>query len=141
MMTTRISILIPLLAALACTPNAVPAPGDAASAAQAPRGPGDPELITMTELTDPSIGDIDALSAVRRLRPKFLTYRGNPSSTTPGAGVVQVSVDGGRLQPVESLTALRTTEIVEMRFLNASAAAQRFGTLARAGPVILVRRR
>ena len=58
---------------------------------------------------------------------------------TGTAGSVHVSVDGGPLLTVDNLSRLRPTQIAEIRYLNSSDAAQRFGTSAASGGVILVR--
>ena len=82
-----------------------------------------------------------ALEAVRRLRPRFLTSRGSGSVRNANAGSVHLSVDGGPLQTVNFLSRMRPGEIAEIRFLNATDAALRFGTAAGSGSVILVRTR
>ncbi|MEO7360075.1 MAG: hypothetical protein ABI120_07090 [Gemmatimonadaceae bacterium] len=88
-----------------------------------------------------AIGTGDALEAVRRLRPRFLIVRGASSIRTPDAGAVHVSVDGGALQAVSILSRMRTGELAEIRFLNASEAAQRFGTASGTGAVLVVKTR
>lgn len=98
-----------------------------------------PDLITAEELADPSIVAGDALQAVQRLRPRFLMARGMVSNSNRSAGSVQVSVDGGPLLTANHLKTLRPASIAEIRYLNASDAAQRFGTAAASGGVIMVR--
>ena len=96
------------------------------------------DIITAAELSDPSLTG-DALDAVRRLRPRFLVKRGAQSIRAPEAGDVHVSVDGGPLQALSMLSRFRPIEIAEIRYLNSSDAAQRFGTTAGSGGVILVK--
>ena len=67
--------------------------------------------------------------------------RGAASIRTPDAGTAHVSVDGGALQAVSVLGRMRPAEIAEIRFLSSSEAAQRFGTVANAGAVLLVKMR
>lgn len=100
-----------------------------------------PDLITAEELADPAIVAGDALQAVQRLRPRFLMARGTVSNSNRSAGSVQVSVDGGPLLTVNHLKTLRPASIAEIRYLNASDAAQRFGTAAASGGVIMVKSR
>ena len=96
------------------------------------------DIISAAELSDPSLSG-DALDAVRRLRPRFLVKRGAQSIKLPEAGSVHVSVDGGPLQALSALSSFRPLELAEIRYLNSSDAAQRFGTSAGSGGVILVR--
>lgn len=98
-----------------------------------------PDLITADELTDPAIVAGDALQAIQRLRPRFLMARGSVSNSNRSAGSVQVSVDGGPLLVVSHLKTLRPASIAEIRYLNTSDAAQRFGTAAASGGVIMVK--
>jgi hypothetical protein len=97
-------------------------------------------VITAEELADPSVAAGDALEAVRRLRPRFLMTRGG-SATSSTAGNVHISVDGGPLLTLDNLSRFRPSQIAELRYLNASDAAQRFGTNAGSGGVILVKTR
>ena len=100
------------------------------------------DVITQGEIDGAALGEADGLTIVKQLRPRFLAFRGNVSvSDQTGAGTLQVMVDGGRLSGGEVLSTLRGREIQEIRYLGAAAAAQRFGSLSKAGPVILVRRR
>jgi hypothetical protein len=80
-----------------------------------------------------------ALDAVRRLRPNFLMTHGTTSMNNASAGGVHVSVDGGALQTVDFLSRLQAIEVAEIRYLNPSSAAQRFGTSSGSGAVILVK--
>ena len=97
------------------------------------------DVITAEELADPSVANGDALEAVKRLRPRFLMTRGASSVKNTTAGNVHVSVDNGPLLTVENLSCLRSNQIAEIRYLNASDAAQRFGSNAAGGGVIVVK--
>jgi hypothetical protein len=122
-------------------PSPEPAPAGApASASSSPRY--DPDVITRAEVDEASLGDVDALSIIKQLRPRFLAFRGNVSrNDQTGAGTVQVMIDNGRLGSLDVLSTIRGSEILDIRYLGATAAAQRFGSLSKAGPVILVRRK
>ncbi len=102
----------------------------------------DPDVITLAELEQSSLGDVDALAIIKQLRPQYMAFRGNVSgSDQTGAGTVHVMIDNGRLSGPDVLSTIRRSEILEIRYLNASSAAQRFGSVSKAGPVILIRRR
>ena len=99
------------------------------------------DVITADELASPNVNSGDALEAVRRLRPRFLATRGSGSIKATDAGSVHVSLDGGPLQGVSFLSRLRPGEIAEIRYLSSSEAAQRFGTSAGTGAVMLIKTR
>ena len=123
-----------LLTAIAC------ASGASASDPVATVGAGrNADIITAAELADPAIASGDALEAVQRLRPRFLMTRGAVSAKNSAAGSTHVSVDGGPLLTVDALSRIRPSQIAEIRYLSASDAAQRFGTNAGSGGVILVK--
>lgn len=144
MLRARYLIVGVLALLVACasggSPRAETTPEDP-SARQAAVPRYDADVITEEELERSTLGDVDALTIIKQLRPSFLAYRGLASASDGTGGSVQVMVDTGRLTGVEVLTSIRRSEIHEIRFLGAAAAAQRFGSLSKAGPVILVRRR
>ncbi len=125
--------IVTLGVVMACSGN--PAPSADSSATRRP------DVITAEELADPSVAAGDALEAVRRLRPSFLVTRGVSSIKNTSAGSVHISIDGAPLLTVDNLARLRPAQIAEIRYLNSSDAAQRFGTSAGTGGVILVRSR
>ena len=90
------------------------------------------------ELRDPTIAGADAMTAIRQLRPAFFRTRGPQSFTNASAGQVQISQDYGPLQTVNSLVQVDTRSLVEVRYLNANDAQNRFGINANGGPVIVV---
>ena len=98
------------------------------------------DVITLAELSDPSLGDADAMSIIKRLRPAFLQTRGTSSANTAGGGL-HVTIDGGPFRTTDALTTIRANEMLEIRYLSASAAAQLYGSASQAGPVIAIRRR
>jgi len=134
MFNKRIYFSALLVAAAACA-------GGASSASEGTAvGPGrNADVITASELADPAIASGDALEAVQRLRPRFLMTRGAMSVKNSTAGSTHVSVDGGPLLTVDALSRIRPSQILEIRYLSASDAAQRFGTNAGSGGVILVK--
>jgi hypothetical protein len=124
-----------LVAAMACASGSSAATegGTATGAAR------NADVISAAELADPAIASGDALEAVQRLRPRFLMTRGAMSVKNTTAGSTHVSIDGGPLLAVDALSRLRPSQLFEIRYLNASDAAQRFGTTAGSGGVIMVR--
>ena len=114
----------------------IPVSPDAGSAT--PRMSAD--VISLAELSDPSLGDADAMSIIKRLRPAFLQRRGTTSANTAGGGL-HVTIDGGPFLTTDALTTIRANEMLEIRYLSASAAAQLYGSASQAGAVIAIRRR
>ncbi len=103
-----------------------------------PKQKKNPNVITKEELQDPAITSRDALTAIRHLRPNFFVYRGPTTYNDPSAGATQISQDYGPLRPVAELAKMNTFTFVEVRYLDANAAQNRFGINANAGPVIVL---
>ncbi len=103
-----------------------------------PKPKRNPNVITKEELQDPAITSRDALTAIRHLRPNFFVYRGPTTYNDPSAGATQISQDYGPLRPVAELAKMNTFTFVEVRYLDANAAQNRFGINANAGPVIVL---
>ena len=137
MVRTRLGSAAALVLVAACTSNPAPV-GEPAPTSTATRHT---DIITAEELADPSIAAGNALEAVRRLRPSFLMSRGTVSIQNTTAGSVHVSIDGAPLITVDNLARLRPAQIAEIRYLNGTDAAQRYGMGAASGGVILVRSR
>lgn len=136
MLSWRLCAALLVVTTLGCAtrvPSAADRPSSGASRSS--------DIITALELADPSVASGDALEAVRRLRPRFLAVRGTQSIRMTAAGQVHLSLDGGALQAISNLSRMRVAEIAEIRFLSATEAAQRFGTVAGSGGVILLRSR
>ena len=136
MFSKRICTSAFFLVAVACSSNPSPATG-ASGAASAPAS--NTNVITAAELADATVQSGDALQAVQRLRPRFLMARGASSGQNRSAGAVHVSIDGGPLLTVDNLSRYSPSSIIEMRYINATDAAQRWGTVAGSGGVILVK--
>jgi hypothetical protein len=102
-----------------------------------------PNVISQAELNDPAIAAMDALTAIRQLRPSFFRDRGPQTLRSGGdpsmaPGQVRISQDYGPLQAVGALSSIGTRTLVEVRYLNANDATARFGINANGGPVIVV---
>ena len=117
--------------------NSSPEPG---AQAQAPAGR-NRDLISQDELSaDPALRSLSVLDVVRTLRPHFLSERGvQRSASDPEGGKVHVSIDNGRIAPLSELSTMHANGVIEIRYLNAAQAMQKFGGAAHQGPVITVR--
>lgn len=133
----RTSAVVAALAfATGCGPHQAPV-GEAALPAR------NPNVISQAELSDPAIAAMDALTAIRQLRPSFFRDRGPQTLRSGGdpslaPGQVRISQDYGPLQAVGNLSSIGTRTLVEVRYLNANDATARFGINANGGPVIVV---
>lgn len=109
----------------------------ACSSTGGPSGPRrDPNLITAEELTE--YATLSALDVVRRLRPRWLTGRGQGSA---GANRPQVLHDGARLgDPDNALRSIAVSDIESIRYLNASDATMRYGTNFPGGAIVVTSR-
>jgi hypothetical protein len=128
-----------LAASVACGPPPAASGTGAGELQTSSRVNRDRSLITREELADPSVRAQSVLDVVKSLRPHFLTTRGKNSHSDDEAGKVHVSVDGGRIIPLEELGNMHVNSVLDIRFLDPSQAMQKFGGAAREGPVILVR--
>ena len=96
----------------------------------------DPNLITAEELSE--YATLSALDVVRRLRPRWLTGRGQG---TGGMNRPQVMQDGARLgDPENALRAISVSDVESIRYLNASDATMRYGTNFPGGAIIVTSR-
>ena len=109
-----------------------------ASSDAQPRAAANPNVISLRELRDPVVASMDALKAIRYLRPNFFRSTGPQSFVNGEAGKVHYSLDYGPVRPVSELETLTTIMIVEIRYLDANEAHNRFGLNANGGPVILL---
>jgi hypothetical protein len=136
-MSVRRNLALLLVLAAACakpastTATSAPSPSPSREARN-------PDVISRAELQDPTIAGTDAMTAIRQLRPAFFRTRGPQSFSNAKAGLTQISQDYGPLQPVNQLSAIDTRSLVEVRFLNAVDAQNRFGINANGGPVIVL---
>jgi hypothetical protein len=137
MFAHRRFLVVLLVAGAACAQKTA-----STSSTVAPQGSArvrkNPDVIVHEELKDPTIAGVDAMTAIRQLRPAFFRTRGPMSFQNATAGQVQVSQDYGPLQTVNALVAVDTRRLVEVRYLNANDAQNRFGINANGGPVIVV---
>lgn len=109
----------------------------ACSSTGGPSGPRrDPNLITAEELSE--YATLSALDVIRRLRPRWLTGRGQG---TGGMNRPQVIQDGARLgDPENALRSIAVSDIESLRYLNASDATMRYGTNYPGGAIVVTSR-
>ncbi len=92
------------------------------------------DVIVRAELE--SLGAMGTLEAMQRLRPRFLRPRAS-TGTSRQAEYPKVYLDNLRLESVNDLRTLPTSEVFEIRYLDPNDATTRYGTGHTAG-VILV---
>ncbi len=100
----------------------------------------DVSVLTAAEIEERGVADQSLYDVIRLMRSNYLVFRGL-SGTTANAGAVQVSFEGQSLMKLDDLRTTMGREVAEVRYLSAASAAQRFGTSANNGPVILVKRK
>ena len=137
MASSRVFVAALLLMIMSCARASTrgdgpPSSGDISRVAK------NPNVITADELHDPVIISMDALKAIRYLRPAFFRTSGPQSFSNSSAGLVQISPDFGPLQPLSQLRAFTTITLSEVRYLDANEAQVRFGINANGGPVIVL---
>lgn len=95
-------------------------------------------VITSDELDAITVPTV--YEAVERLRPQFLRSRGASSVRSPQPTIPVVYVAGVRYGGPDSLRQLRTSDVREIRYLNASDATTRYGTDHAGGAIIVTLR-
>ena len=133
MLPTTIRMAALLAITLACATKTAPKNG-----ARVARHARNSTVISREELQDPAVAANDAMTTIRQLRPAFFMTRGPLSIKNTTAGQLQISQDFGPLQPVDNLKGIDARSLVEVRFLNAVEAQNRFGINANGGPVIVL---
>jgi hypothetical protein len=95
-------------------------------------------VITSDEIESARVEN--SYDAVLRLRPEFLKRRGAPVLQDPSEGLPVVYLDGVRQGGADALQSIPAGVVLEIRYLTAGAASDRFGPYYRGG-VIAVRTR
>lgn len=139
-------VVLAVTSACAKAPETAPSPAGAPSGTiitdgqvVAPATPRNRDVITREEISGASMGSENVLEVVKALRPSFLTVRGSHALGGSESGTVHASIDGNRVTSLDELRSIQASTIAEIRFLNPSAAMQKFGGSALEGPVILVK--
>ncbi len=89
-------------------------------------GSGDRDLITRANLE--GMDRLNALEAIRRLKPQWLQYRGRSVLVNTGREGLRVYVNRHFFGDAGSLSTLMVRDIQEIRRLDARQATLRFGT-------------
>ncbi len=103
--------------------------------------PQNKSVISNQELQNPVLLGMDAMRAIRFLRPTFFRETAPLSFSNTSAGTLQFSMDFGPLQPLSALAAvpsLSLQSVYEIRYLDPNDAQNRFGLNANGGPVIVI---
>ncbi len=139
MIAFRCCVVACLVIAASCAKTSASS-GDGAmpGATTSSRATRNPNVISAAELHDPVVISMDALKAIRYLRPSFFRTSGPQSFSNDGAGQVQISPDYGPLQPLSQLASFTTITLYEVRYLDMNEAANRFGINSNGGAVIVL---
>jgi hypothetical protein len=81
----------------------------------------------------------NALEAIQRLRPNFLSTRGPGTINAVDEGII-VYVNGIRLGGTDTLRDLPVVDLKEIRYMSAADATQRFGTGHSHGAILITRK-
>ena len=139
MIRTRSFLLLAACGALAACSSGSGAATTTAAGEPAPaaaRKKADRNLLTSDELTEPQ-RQLSVYDAVQNFRPNFL--HGSGAMTTGSRGLT-VYVDGAKYGALSTLKDIRMYEVIDVRYLSASEASNRYGT-GNEGGVLLVRRK
>ncbi len=117
-------------------PATVPAPPAAAQTTAAPAPRRDRSKITAEELAGRT--ETDALSFIRKERPHWLRFRGQFSGLPNQQ--LWVYRYGAKIGSVDTLRGVALSEVIEIQYLDGSAATTRFGRDHVAGAILLTTR-
>ncbi|MGQ0649606.1 MAG: hypothetical protein ACT4P7_18795 [Gemmatimonadaceae bacterium] len=144
-------VLLPgLIAAIGCSSGGAASTSGATtgSTASAAARRGSATLITQQEIAAAGAGMENAFDIVERLRPSMMRSRastfGTPRSdgTQAGASInVLAYVDEIRLGELSNLRTVPATQILEIRYISATDATQRWGTGHGSGVIQVVTRK
>lgn len=90
--------------------------------------------IVEAELLD--LGQVTALQAIERLRPRWLQSRAGISGAAP-----VLYVDGGRRGDSNELASIRASDVAQMEYMSPSDATTRFGTGHTGGAIMVTTKR
>ena len=97
-----------------------------------------PDEIDRAEIVERGSNDLTAMALIRRLRPAWLSARGQDSLTDPSATYPVVYVDEIRHGGLATLDRIPSAEIHSMRFFSAADATTRWGTGHPSGAINVV---
>lgn len=82
------------------------------------------------------LGQVTALQAIERLRPRWLQMRAGMSGEPP-----VLYVDGGRRGNINDLASMPASDVQDMEYMGGSDATTRFGTGHAGGAIMVTTRR
>lgn len=130
-----------LLATTACAPASAPGPfagGDTRPGAGFDASQILPDQIGHEEILSRGKNDLTAMALIRRLRPSWLSARGQTSLTDGAASYPVVYIDEIRRGGLPSLNQIPTSEILRLEFFNTADATTRWGTGHASGAINIV---
>jgi TonB-dependent Receptor Plug Domain len=96
----------------------------------------DANLITQQEIA--ASNEPTAYDVIKRLRPAFLTTRGQSSLQVNGADYALVYLDGQQYGGLSSLRNISAEQIREIRYYSGTSAVSKFGGMAGSGVIEIV---
>ena len=128
-------------AATACAPQSAPNPfsgGIPSSSEEFDPTQILPDEISREEIDSRGRNDLTAMALIRRLRPTWLTTRGQTSFVDGGASYPVVYIDEIRHGGLPTLHRIPASEILRMEFFNTADATTRWGTGHASGAINIV---
>jgi hypothetical protein len=96
------------------------------------------DLITDKEIAASAQKDLDALAAIRALRPQFLEPpRGVRSLGNGVQGMLLVYVDGIRQSGTDALVSIQASDVRDIKYLDPNQSQNEFGISANGGAIIV----
>ena len=95
------------------------------------------DVITREEIEKSGQKDLDAMAAIKALRPHFLEMpRGVRSMGNSYFNPITVVIDGRKQDP-SALVQLLAVDVKEVRYLDATRSQNEFGTAANSGAIVV----
>ena len=117
MLNARLSPLALIVTLSACT---------AAPRIDPALAPGDPEIITLDEIT--ASRGVSAYDVIKKVHANFLSYRGRTSLRDTVSSMPMVFVDDQIFGPIGVLRDIQASQIAEIRLYRAWEAVLKYGT-------------
>ncbi|MDQ6828696.1 MAG: hypothetical protein M3081_07500 [Gemmatimonadota bacterium] len=123
---SRLFLLVGVLCLSACVASRAPSRANA-------------EVITREQIEHADAAT--ALDAIQRLRPSFLRYRGNATTSSPRGVAPVVYFGEDRLGSLTELGSIDIVHVEEIRYISAIDATTRWGTGHTGGVILIVTRK
>ena len=138
---SRLALTLVVISLAACGPTTVPSPfqsGPASPADSFDPGDRDPDEITREEIVARAENDLTAMAVIRRLRPGWLSPRGQASFVNAEANYPLVYIDEVRHGGLPTLHRIPSAEIHRLEFIGTTDATIRWGTGHTSGVINVV---